>query len=61
MYAIRSYYETALITQSKAINSKRKIKKRKKGEEIKSISDINEGDLVVHSMYGIGRFSYNFV
>ncbi len=48
----------AMITQSKALNSKqRRPKKRKKGEEIKSISDINKGDLVVHSMYGIGRFS----
>ncbi|MFA5659418.1 MAG: CarD family transcriptional regulator, partial [Oscillospiraceae bacterium] len=47
----------ALITQAKAFVSKKKIKKRKKGEEIKSISDINEGDLVVHSLYGIGRFA----
>ena len=47
----------ALITQAKTLSSKRKIKKRKKGEEIKSISDINEGDLVVHSLYGIGRFA----
>lgn len=47
----------ALITQAKALSSKRRIKKRKKGEEIKSISDINEGDLVVHSLYGIGRFA----
>lgn len=47
----------ALITQAKAMTSKRKVKKRKKGEEIRSISDINEGDLVVHSMYGIGRFA----
>ena len=47
----------ALITQAKALTSKRKVKKRKKGEEIRSISDINEGDLVVHSLYGIGRFT----
>ena len=47
----------ALITQAKLLSSKRKVKKRKKGEEIKSISDINEGDLVVHSMHGIGRFA----
>lgn len=47
----------ALITQAKVLSSKRKIKKRKKGEEIKSISDISEGDLVVHSLHGIGRFA----
>lgn len=47
----------ALITQGKILSSKRKVKKRKKGEEIKSISDINEGDLVVHSLHGIGRFA----
>jgi len=47
----------ALITQAKILSSKRKVKKRKKGEEIKSISDINEGDLVVHSLHGIGRFA----
>lgn len=47
----------ALITQAKTINYKRKVKKRKKGEEIRSISDINEGDLVVHSLHGIGRFA----
>lgn len=35
--------------------SKRK-KKYKSGERIKSLSDINTGDLVVHSLYGIGRF-----
>ena len=47
----------AMITQTKTLTSKRKVKKRKKGEEIRSISDINEGDLVVHSLYGIGRFT----
>ena len=48
----------AAITQMKAINGKKKsTKKRKKGEEIKSLSDISSGDLVVHSMYGIGKFA----
>ncbi len=47
----------AFITQAKALNSsQRKVKKRKKGEEIKSLSDVTEGDLVVHSIYGIGKF-----
>lgn len=48
--------KAALITQTKAMVSKRKLKKRKKGEEIKSLSDISEGDLVVHALHGIGRF-----
>lgn len=48
--------KTAVITQAKATSSKRKRKKHKKGEEIKSLSDISPGDLVVHSLHGIGRF-----
>lgn len=47
----------ALITQGKSFNFKRKVRKYKKGEEIKSLSDINEGDLVVHALHGIGRFA----
>ena len=46
----------ALITQMKALSAKRKKPKHKAGEEIKALSDIHSGDLVVHSMYGIGRF-----
>ncbi len=46
----------ALITQMKALSSKRKKPKHKAGEEIKALSDIHSGDLVVHSMYGIGKF-----
>lgn len=48
--------KSALITQAKAMSSKRNLKKRKKGEEIKSLSDISSGDLVVHALHGIGRF-----
>mgnify|MGYP001699987816 FL=1 len=48
--------KTALITQAKAMSSKRKLKKKKKGEEIKSLADIAPGDLVVHALHGIGRF-----
>lgn len=48
--------KTAVITQSKAASSKKKKKKHKKGEERRSLSDITAGDLVVHSMHGIGRF-----
>mgnify|MGYP002794068358 FL=1 len=47
---------TALITQSKAMTAKRRLAKKKKGEEIRSLSDISEGDPVVHALYGIGRF-----
>lgn len=47
----------AVITQIKAMNVRKKaVRKHKKGEEIKSLSDITAGDLVVHSMYGIGKF-----
>lgn len=49
--------KAALITQAKAMTAKRKLKKRKKGEEIKSLSDISSGDLVVHALHGIGRFA----
>ena len=48
--------KTAVITQAKATSSRKKKKKHKKGEEIKSLSDIAAGDLVVHSLHGIGRF-----
>lgn len=48
--------KTALITQAKAMSSKRRLRKKKKGEEIKSLADISPGDLVVHALHGIGRF-----
>ncbi|MBE6845091.1 MAG: transcription-repair coupling factor [Ruminococcus sp.] len=48
--------KTAVITQAKATSSKRKKKRHKKGEEIKNLSDIAPGDLVVHTLHGIGRF-----
>ncbi len=49
--------KTALITQAKASVSKKKLRKAKKGEEIRSLSDITEGDLVVHALHGIGKFA----
>jgi transcription-repair coupling factor (superfamily II helicase) len=49
--------KTALITQSKSLNSKRKKRKYKAGKEIHSLLDVQSGDLVVHSMYGIGKFA----
>ena len=50
--------KTVLITQGRAMDSTRKKhrKKRNKAEEIRSLADISEGDLVVHSGHGIGRF-----
>lgn len=49
--------KTALITQARAAVSKKKLRKVKKGEEIRSLSDIAEGDLVVHALHGIGKFA----
>ena len=49
--------KTALITQARATVSKKKLRKTKKGEEIKSLSDIAAGDLVVHALHGIGKFA----
>lgn len=48
--------KSALIAQNRSVSSSRKIKKHKKGEEIRSLADISAGDLVVHSLHGIGRF-----
>ena len=45
----------SLITNSKTLNVKRR-KSKRKGEEIKSLSDLNVGDLVVHVAHGIGVF-----
>lgn len=48
----------AVITGQKISSPKKKARKKyKKGEEIKNLSDISNGDLVVHSLYGIGKFS----
>lgn len=50
--------KTVLITQGRTMDSSRKKKRRKKSssEAIRSLADITEGDLVVHSSHGIGRF-----
>ena len=50
--------KTVLITQGRALDSSRRKrrKKKNKAEEIRSLADITEGDLVVHSGHGIGRF-----
>ncbi|MDE5582171.1 MAG: transcription-repair coupling factor [Ruminococcus sp.] len=50
--------KTVLITQGRSMDSRqrKRSKKRNKAEEIRSLADIAEGDLVVHSAHGIGRF-----
>ncbi|MDR0903939.1 MAG: transcription-repair coupling factor [Ruminococcus sp.] len=48
--------KVAFIAQSIHEHSKRKLKKVNKNEEIKSLSDIRKGDLIVHALHGIGRF-----
>lgn len=52
------YAGCAVITQMRAMKSSRKKSKakHKAGEEIHSLADLHFGDLVVHSMHGIGRF-----
>ncbi|MBR5372957.1 MAG: transcription-repair coupling factor [Oscillospiraceae bacterium] len=44
------------IAQSKTQNTVLKKRKYKKGQEIRALSEISKGDLVVHAEYGIGRF-----
>ncbi len=48
--------KTALFTTLRAANKQRRPRKRRKGEEIRSLSDLQPGDLVVHTAHGIGRF-----
>lgn len=48
----------ALITQARAVSSRRKkLRNNKKGQEIRGLSDVTPGDLVVHALHGIGRFA----
>ncbi|MBO4877175.1 MAG: transcription-repair coupling factor [Ruminococcus sp.] len=49
---------TAVMTQGRQTESsgKRRRPKRNKAEEIRSLADITEGDLIVHVSHGIGRF-----
>lgn len=46
----------ALITKLQNDSASKRKKRFKAGEKLKSLSDINPGDLVVHSLYGIGKF-----
>ncbi len=46
----------ACIAQSKTQSTVLKKRKFKRGQEIRALSEISEGDLVVHEGHGIGRF-----
>jgi len=50
--------KTVLITQGRSMDAvrRKRRKKKNKAEEIRSLADISEGDLIVHSGHGIGRF-----
>ncbi len=48
--------KSVLIAQNRSLNVSKKSSKHKKGKQIKNLSDISAGDLVVHSTHGIGRF-----
>lgn len=50
--------KTVFITQRRSVESVRRKnrKKKTKAEEIRSLADISEGDLIVHNVHGIGRF-----
>lgn len=48
--------KSALVAQARSASASRRVRKHKKGEEIRNLSDISAGDLVVHSLHGIGRF-----
>ncbi|MGN0631131.1 MAG: transcription-repair coupling factor, partial [Ruminococcus sp.] len=49
--------KTALITQAKAMRSKKRKPKSAPGKELRSLADLSEGDLVVHALHGIGKFA----
>lgn len=48
--------KTACIAQSKTQNTVLRKRRFKKGQEIRALSEISPGDLVVHAAHGIGRF-----
>lgn len=51
----RTVFITQIAAHSAQSTRSRK-KKKPKAEEIRSLADITEGDLIVHSSHGIGRF-----
>ncbi len=50
------FIKTACIAQSKTQSTVLRKRRFKKGQEIRALSEISEGDLVVHAAHGIGRF-----
>ncbi|MCH5195421.1 MAG: transcription-repair coupling factor [Oscillospiraceae bacterium] len=50
------YGNIAVLTHTPVHAQRRKLPKKKKGEEIRSLEDIAVGDLVVHYAHGIGVF-----
>lgn len=48
--------KTALIVQTRMHASRKRKTKHKVGMEIQSLADLHPGDLVVHTMHGVGRF-----
>ena len=48
--------KTALIVQTRMHTSRKRRTRHKAGLELSSLSDLHPGDLVVHSMHGVGRF-----
>lgn len=49
-------YDIAVFTHTAVHAARKRIPKKKKGEEIRSLADISIGDLVVHYSHGIGVF-----
>ncbi len=48
--------KVSLITTARIIEHRVKVRKKRKGEEIRSLSDLTAGDYVVHISHGIGIF-----
>ena len=48
--------KTALIVQTRMHSSRKRKSRHKQGMEIQQLSDLHVGDLVVHTMHGVGRF-----
>ena len=48
--------KTALIVQTRMHAARKRKLKHKAGAELQSLSDLHEGDLVVHALHGVGRF-----
>lgn len=49
-------YRLAVFTHTAVHAARKRVPKKKKGEEIRSLADISIGDLVVHYSHGIGVF-----